>query len=207
MPILNAIFSMVESLATIAMKFVRFVAQMIQRIANIVRSVVNAAKTIFGKAANTAMRIHIQDPVWQKVLTGHFDWYHALRGQKESDEETQKLIDGLGDKDGNGIPDQYDRDANDPSRDPLHLKFPVMPLRQNDYVRYLPRQLGALGSAMAPGAKGIVRSEEYTYGMGGGQYVIVKWNAGHIFERVNAMDLFFLGHVFNSVHRVVDYVR
>lgn len=165
----------------------------------VVRGVLGAVK--WG-SRQVAMRAGGYSPKWDLFLNRQINWRRALLGQKEMDEERDRLARELEDKDRNGIPDLYDSQVTSPAQDFLGIKYPKELLRENDYVRYLPRELGALPQPVVVGSKGLVRSETLS---NIGQHVWVKWNAlnppGRAdapLYRCNAMDLHLLGHVYGG---------
>jgi hypothetical protein len=142
---------------------------------------------------------------WEYFIFKNINWRRLLLHREEADAELERLNAELGDEDENGIPDLYDGEVTSPSEDILGIKYPQTLLRENDYIRYLPRNVKNLAQdaqPVPPGAKGIVRSETVN---NTGAYAWVKWNIYSmgegrpaILHRANQMDLSLLGHVYDS---------
>jgi hypothetical protein len=174
----------------------------VRAVASVIGNLVSVVKAA---AMSVVRQIGIQtigraSPMLDLMLFNHIHWMQALRGQEDFDEEMARLNDEMGDDDGNGIPDLYDEEVTSPGEDFLHIKFPTPLLRENDYVAFMPRAVGALGFPVAPGMKGLVRGVDL---IPMGQFVGVKWNAlnprgpvGAFPITANAMDLLYLGHVY-----------
>lgn len=189
--IFGAIFSAITAVVRTVISIVKDIVMWV------VRRTLHTLTHIFGNDRGLPLYMD-----W--VLFKHFDWRRAILGQKELDDAVERLTEDLGDADRNGIPDLYDQEVTDPSQDFLGIKYPQRLLRENDYVRFMPRAIGGslLPQPVAMGGKGLVRSETVN---NMGAYVWVKWNALNPrgaaqapLWRVNQMDLFFLGHVHDS---------
>jgi hypothetical protein len=172
----------------------------VKAVASVISAVVDAVVTAVKQLVRqVTMRTGSYSPMWDVFINKQINWRRALRSQEEADAERDRLAQELDDNDNNGIPDLYDSETTRPEDDFLHIKYPTIPLRENDYVRFMPRALGALPQPVLPGGKGLVRSETVN---NIGQMVLVKWNAlnppglleAPLFE-ANAMDLYKLGHV------------
>lgn len=180
-----------------ASRVVSVISAVVRTVVSVVRYVVRSALTV---VRQVSMRAGNYDARWDYILFKHINWRRALLGQSQKDDERDRLRKQLGDKDNNGIPDLYDREVTTPAQDFLGIKYPDTLLRENDYVRYMPRRLGAIPQPVGVGGKGLVRSETLN---NVGQIVLVKWNALNPRGRLdaplypcNAMDLHVLGHVF-----------
>jgi hypothetical protein len=190
-PIFGAIFSLVSSIIQAVIRVVQIAIRAIAR-----RMAIYAFR-----GAYTGQH----QAKWEFILFQHIDWKRALRSRRDAEAETQRLLEESEDNNSNGIPDLYDQMVTSPAQDFLHIKYPQKNFRENDYVRYAPRNLKNLILDPQPvglGAKGLVRSETIN---NQGAYAWVKWNAYSRGEgrpsplyRVNQMDLHMLGHVHDS---------
>lgn len=189
-----AIFALTTAIRT-AMVVIPLV---IQAIGAVISTVVGAVKWAVDKytrwSGNAA-----DHPAWYFIIFRHFDWKRALLGQEEHDEEVDRITSELEDSDANGIPDLYDLEVRTPEADFLGIKYPVAFLEENDYIRLMPRRLGALSSPVPPGSKGIVRD---VWIDGTGAYARIKWNQYSKGEgrpaplyTINQMDSHKLGHI------------
>lgn len=199
----RAAFAVVKFVGSVIAAAVKAVVSVVKHVA---RAVVSSQSVVTATLRSTVRQVTGTEysPGWDLIVHRHFDWKRALFNQDELDDERDRLADQLGDDDSNGIPDLYDSEVTTPAQDFLEIKYPPVLLRENDYVRFLPRRVGAMAQPVMVGGKGLIRSETVT---NIGQIVMVKWNALNPRGRVdaplypaNAMDLYLLGHVYDGGH-------
>lgn len=180
---------------------VKALGAIVKIVGNVVIKAIRATTRIMGAMVRRAGAMMIENhPVWEFILTRHFNWKRALVSQEDFDAEVKRLETEIGeDADGNGIPDAYDEAVLSPADDVLGIKYPSRLLVENDYIRLMPRARGALLSPVPRGSKGIVRETTLDTR---GAWAWIKWNQFSRGEdrpaplhRINQMDAHLLGHI------------